>query len=320
VNHQLPLQENYYDLKRELQRLWKLSPSTSFELFPSPYQSVYEITMGLQQVFPMRKLCLFQKGFHPYADELALRFARQGYRIEWIDIDGTLLENFKEKSREILFLLYSEDQPFTAEYLNDDALKRFHDFASFSLGLKFVGYARNEEFTPASPTQSLIHVLSDGRCLTTLGSRFRISLTLSSHLLPSFLSLQDWQGARQPLVEDEKLVREAEAFVIQTLGGVAHPLSHSRYYDRALMAFGDLDATALRSLMCEKDKRYEALIPLGLNFHRSDKSLKWMIKDGTTFEDLQGRLAAPLSCMGASFQSDLKDSVRELRELQTLNL
>lgn len=287
------------------------------ELFPSPFQALFEITLGLQQIFTMRKVCLFQKGFHPYAEELALRLARQGYRVEWISKEGDNLQSFQEKPREVLFLLFSEDQPWTGERLSEEALERFRKFPAFSLNLSFVTQ-RPAPATPEQPLHSHIQVLLDGRAVATFGGRYQSPFLLSSHLQGSFLEASAWKNLWPQAQEDAEKVRGFERFFVQELQGVPVQLAGPRYWDRALLHLKDADAGAVRTWLVEKKSAYESLHPFGLNHHRSEKALKWMIQAGYGLEELQGMMACPSKLLTERFREDLKAAVAEVRQLQKL--
>ncbi len=289
------------------------------ELFPSPYQALFEITLGLQQIFTTRKVCLFQRGFHPYAEEIALRFARLGFRIEWIERDGANLTALREKSREVLFVLYSEDHPFTGEHLSAEALDRFLKFPAYSLGLSFAAHRRPKLWTTPLPLQGFIYVLADGRTVATLGQRFKISLTLSAHLLTLCLDLSEWQNARSYINESRVLVEEFEQFAQTQLAAQSFAFKGPRIYDRSVLRFPRVDSTAIREHLVEKDSKYEDILPFGLNFHRSEKSVKWMLQAGHTLESLQGLVAIPLPLLTAEFKEELRESVQRVAQLQDLN-
>ena len=103
------------------------------------------------------------------------------------------------------------------------------------------------------------------------------------------------------------------------MGAQAFNFAGPRTFDRAVLDFPSVDGSALRAHLVEKSPEFATVFPLGLNYHRSAKSLKWMVQAGHSAEKLQGLVAFPAGVLSEDFKKSLRDSVQAVAELQNLS-
>jgi hypothetical protein len=282
----------------------QMGVSCGVRYYQSVSQAILEVSMGFQNLYSHKRQFYFHLGLGTHADEALLNLSKQGIKAT----DVFAEKNFDEKKT--LFCILDLDDAITAEiYKNQYTL----DEKIFTLNISHQLHYFEKNIT--QPKESEVIILNCGvngavalfgkRCVSLPGA---VAATLSwpmeaPTIFPWPVKTENESWIKQ--VENEKWAEGKSILADST----------KRLYDRAIIAWIDLEGEALRqTLIKEHGVKAASIESLSLSRWNELKLIAQFEKRGWSPEIFRGTLLLASELANDSdFKSKLASSVQKLR-------
>jgi hypothetical protein len=305
-------------------------PQLQVQVFSGYAQALWETAQGLARLFSHKKTIAVVDKVEPVFEALVASFSSEGYSLKVLSREEALqpAPSLDPIQSELLFVLYSEDDPITGRlHDNQPLLAALKDKRIFKISVSHSSHAHQSMARPA-PFDVRILSLAPDRALLVAGERCRV--------IPAIASLQAWsapdadevEGHLGPMSDEfqQKNKPKILAFEKSLPDGFLPYFqdADSRIFDRAVFYHSEFDGSAVIDRLA-KQMDYE-LPRAGQNSLLDSTSpcrwenprlADWLLKAGAKEEIVRGLIVISADGIDRITPKDLSRAASEIRAIQS---
>ncbi len=295
----------------------------SLGLFPNLASALIEVIFSLKSQFPFKKKLYFQKGVSPWVEHAVRIAAREGLLVADV---STVKENLPAK--EVLAAICVADDPFSGEIFDLSAHAEFCQdvpnlFVSHSVWRRYSRKSpqlineRSYEIQLVSKSLAVAYWSSVGRFAPHQAETFSYT--------HDFLLSQAAQvhGFEEDQSSVETFERKLSSFGESFFARKAAARRTSRLFDRAVLMFPDLDASAVIAMLNEPrtcplgaDQSVTGLSTLSLSTVGGLRTTEYLTALQLTPQEKRGLLLISLQRIRQGIEPHLISTLQSVRNLQ----
>lgn len=227
------------------------NPSIQVKTFKGLSHGVFELGLGTALFMSHKRSVGFMRGISPAAEFFIPHFLREAYNVQILNINSFKdLEKQKEwvasLKKDTNFVFLSEDHPITGERVDLSEIKKaLNEKKIFNFTVRHSAYV-DDLISPDSYSVNLIS-LGDQLSVAICGDKFRLT--------PQIVHQLQWSENIQMNTLDLQLPHQEKAinkFESQFSEFRFFKNGESRFLDRALLVFPDINGSALIERLCKK--------------------------------------------------------------------
>lgn len=238
--------DSWKNLNSKIAKSLKLE-STEVLSFLGTHHALKEISTGLSHLFMHKMAIGVVTGCDYFVDQVSKDFSKLGYKIQ--STSASTLKDPKawveSLSKETLLVLFAEDHPITGEKFETTELRSLLSAKKiFSVGI-----SHRRQFYIALPTkvesyEVKVWSAGSGRAVALLGDRAKLLTPISAHINWDEYSFDSFELPINERKEDKAAVEKFENSGFVNCAPF-FKAAQARLYDRAVLVWTDLDASAL---------------------------------------------------------------------------
>lgn len=274
--------------------------------------AIYEVIHSLAQTYSHKKTILIVDGQTHHFDDLLGYFYKETYQVLRFSKDqmDEIEKTIQEKSAEIAFVLHAADHPVTGQIFDFQKLDQIlNSKRVFSVMVSFQ-YHIHHDYLP-NAFSVWIQRLNEDRSLTRFGNRVKLKPVLSHKL--------NWKSADQELLLIQQLQKKSVAedkdlvTALESQLGTAFFKAELRLFDRLVLCYQDLNASALRDQLKKRNIQSDCVNSCQWNF-MSDLNKWW--RPELTESEIRGLIIIFIGSHSLDvLQKSILDSINEIRSL-----
>ena len=309
---------SWYDCNDRLLQLWQRPENETLQLFPGVQQALMETLLGLSKQFIIKRKLIYVKELERLIQTQLHYLAIEGFdlvAVAWQDMQSD--EWLSQLDDKVLAVVLLDDLPLVAKDLASVAIMdKVLLHKTLCIHLSFNSHFFSE--MKSEIHQQEIHLMSMNPYVAVgrFGERGQVASYFSKGLKWDWVSL-----AESLLLTGQKQDRNRVIAFENMRCADANPLlaNNSRFYDRAVIYWEHLDASALRELLLPRvGVEYETLLTTtSLIYWQGGATMGWLKAWGFSDEQIRGCLIVAQYLLGEMFADALTDAYTELISLQS---
>lgn len=310
--------DSWQDCNDKIRQQWNFKNSEELHIFPGIHQALMETLLGLSKQFVVKRKLYYLKEVESLIKTQLNYLAIEGFDLVAITLDQLESEDwFIEVDHKTLAILLPDDIPLIAQKIEiKNLLSKTLDKKIFCIHFSFFQHFFAELSEDVHPYE--VHLMSFNKSLSVgrFGERAQIASYFSKNLF------WDWEQLKEPLqllriTENPERVKSFESKSVA--GSQPLFLENKRFFDRALVYWPDIDASALRELVLEKlnlPLDSSDILTSSLIYWGGLKTMNWLKEFGLSLEQIRGLLIISERILTKELEQALVQSYFELIELQ----
>jgi len=285
-------------------------------IYPNVETAINESMVGLRRLYPLKKKFFYIKHQIPQLETPLRTLAKEGLQVDGLGpevlTNPDLVTN--KIDRETNFFFYAVDDSVLATLFDIKALEAA--LAPTPLYRIRISFHRHliDGFEPVDRNVVQIYATPDDQAIAILGEKVKYPLQGVELLDWHDLDVDQLAGALRGRTDDEKKVKAFESLSDLGFKPLLSP-GTQRFFDRALVTWPDLDATAMFDLL-RGASRPQQVVPLGLSYWGSVRGSEWLYQKGFSKETLRGSMIVPAQIIDDGLIKSINEGRRKILEAQ----
>lgn len=290
-----------------------------------------ECTRGLFSMYPHKMNLLCQKGGGPDIDSLAPYFSKEGCQVlssSYQDLQETqaILNKIGKTG---LCAILCDDDPLLGLLFNHSALETaLEEKKIFTIRISYNAFLHDTSKLETNPYSIRILILAHGLAAVILGEKVRFERLLFGELYFENFLVKHVPDLICRKTQDKKVVIDFESKISSIASPILKNTVH-RIYDRAVVAFSDIDGWAVEEFLSEELKKFslneKAQFISNERLIETSSLCKWVnplkvnwLKDTISISDeqLRGLVCLDLSILTEHTLLALQSVYKKIKNLQ----
>lgn len=310
--------ELWYSKTDEIKQLLNLNLNEqNLYLFPDAHTALVDTLWSMSRQNATKRKVFFLKSGSPYLPLVLETLAVLGFDLIGLsEIEFQKLDWINRVDSEVLAVIFPRDIPFEGRFFDWTELYKLLNEKKV-IQVEIIhdgGYLRGVDGCK-NPFHIQVYDFLGTATLTLFGRRANHESIISKGMNWSHWKLENLKLKIKSGKENQQIVLDFESKIKGDPKKI--PGSQRRYYDRSVLSWKNLAATAVIELLIEKNLKYQTIQTPSLIYWGGLKTMDWLATSSVELEFLRGMLVIPLEHVKEnSFFTILNESIDEVLKLQ----